>query len=83
MRIGMQAEPPSSQPSSQQVLTQGAKPYCVVYNAEQQYSVWPLGMVLPLGWMEVQPPMHGGQEACLKYIDTVWQDIRPASMRQI
>ena len=65
----------------QQVLETTANQFCVVLNAEQQYSIWPLGMILPLGWFEVQPPVHGEQVACLNYIDRVWQDIRPASMR--
>lgn len=54
--------------------------YDVVANDEEQYSIWPLGKQLPLGWRTVG--MSGAKEACLDYIKTVWTDMRPLSLRK-
>jgi MbtH protein len=54
--------------------------YCVVINHEEQYSIWPLSRLLPAGWQEVRPSVQGERDMCLKYIDTVWLDIRPKSL---
>jgi MbtH protein len=54
--------------------------YQVVVNMEEQYSIWPLGRALPLGWQAA--PKNGSKEECLRYIDEVWVDMRPASLRR-
>jgi MbtH protein len=54
--------------------------YQVVINEEEQYSIWPLGRELPLGWKPA--PKSGSKEACLAYIGEVWTDMRPASLRR-
>jgi len=54
--------------------------YRVVANDEEQYSIWPLDLNLPDGWREAGPT--GPKQACLDYIDTVWQDMRPRSLRE-
>ena len=51
----------------------------VVINHEEQYSIWPDYKVLPEGWTKVG--QHGSKEACLTYIETVWTDMRPLSLR--
>lgn len=51
----------------------------VVVNHEEQYSIWPDGMELPIGWSAVG--MSGTKEACLAYIEEVWTDMRPLSLR--
>lgn len=54
--------------------------YRVVINHEEQYSIWPVGRELPLGWREAGK--SGPQEECLAYIKEVWTDMRPLSLRK-
>ena len=54
--------------------------YTVVINHEEQYSIWPAGRELPLGWQEVGT--QGLKAECLAYIKDVWTDMRPFSLRQ-
>lgn len=51
----------------------------VVVNHEEQYSVWPVTRALPKGWSEVV--RYETEEECLQYIEAVWTDIRPLSIR--
>ena len=51
----------------------------VVANHEEQYSVWPTFKEVPAGWMAVGPT--GTKDACLDYIERVWTDMRPKSLR--
>jgi MbtH protein len=52
----------------------------VVVNHEEQYSIWPDYKELPNGWTAVGPV--GKKAECLAYIDRVWTDMRPLSLRQ-
>ncbi len=54
--------------------------YSVVVNHEEQYSIWPAGRELPLGWREVGK--SGLKAECLTYIKEVWTDMRPLSLRK-
>lgn len=54
--------------------------YEVVINDEEQYSIWPVGRELPLGWRTVG--VSGSKEVCLAHIDKVWTDMRPLSLRR-
>lgn len=54
--------------------------YCVVVNHEEQYSIWLAGQEVPVGWREVG--VTGSKADCLAYIETVWVDMRPLSLRQ-
>jgi MbtH protein len=54
--------------------------YTVVINHEEQYSIWPSGRDMPPGWTAVE--MTGPKADCLAYIDEVWTDMRPLSLRQ-
>lgn len=54
--------------------------YTVVVNHEEQYSIWPAARQLPLGWQEVGK--QGLKAECLAYIQDVWTDMRPRSLRQ-
>jgi uncharacterized protein YbdZ (MbtH family) len=56
------------------------KPYRVVVNSEEQYSIWPLDRELPQGWSEAGPT--GPVSDCLAYIAEVWTDMRPLSLRR-
>lgn len=53
--------------------------YKVVVNHEEQYSIWPQFKNTPNGWKEVG--MEGSKEDCLAYIEKVWIDMRPLSLR--
>jgi MbtH protein len=53
--------------------------YKVLVNQEEQYSIWPAGRVDPVGWKEVGK--SGKKEECLSYIEEVWTDMRPLSLR--
>jgi MbtH protein len=53
--------------------------YTVVMNDEEQYSIWPADRELPLGWHTVGKT--GTREECLAYIQEVWTDMRPKSLR--
>ena len=54
--------------------------YVVVVNDEEQYSIWPTFKEVPAGWSRVA--MTGSKDACLEYIETVWKDITPKSVRE-
>lgn len=71
--------------------------YQVVMNDEQQYSIWPTLRALPDGWRIVEIPdnfvhgalisnesehQKGSKHHCLEFIASVWQDIRPLTLRQ-
>ena len=55
-------------------------PYQVVINLEQQYSIWPADRDPPEGWTAVGK--RGSKAECLAYVDEVWVDMRPASVRR-
>ena len=52
----------------------------VVVNHEEQYSVWFANRESPLGWNEVGK--EGTKAECLTYINEVWTDMRPLSLRK-
>jgi MbtH protein len=54
--------------------------YVVVVNDEEQYSIWPEHKAIPLGWRDTGT--HGPKTVCLSYIDKVWTDMRPLSLRR-
>jgi MbtH protein len=54
--------------------------YKVVRNDEEQYSIWPAEHPLPAGWRE--DPVVGTKSECIDYIERVWTDMRPLSVRR-
>jgi MbtH protein len=54
--------------------------YVVVMNDEEQYSIWPKRKAIPAGWRAVG--QEGVKADCLAYIDRVWTDMRPLSLRR-
>jgi MbtH protein len=54
--------------------------YKVVVNDEEQYSIWFADREPPAGWKPVGK--EGPKEECLAYIEEVWTDMRPKSLRQ-
>jgi MbtH protein len=53
--------------------------YRVVVNDEEQYSIWWVDRKLPDGWKDVGK--SGTKTECLSYINEVWTDLRPLSIR--
>lgn len=53
--------------------------YKVVINHEEQYSIWPAQRDNPLGWRDAGKA--GSRAECLDYIEEVWVDMRPLSLR--
>jgi uncharacterized protein YbdZ (MbtH family) len=54
--------------------------YTVVVNHEGQYSIWPSHRDLPRGWNSAGRTGRKGE--CLEYIESVWKDMRPLSLRK-
>jgi uncharacterized protein YbdZ (MbtH family)/microcystin-dependent protein len=56
--------------------------YKVIVNDEEQYSIWPVDSVRdgPRGWRDAD--VRGTAEECFDYIDGVWTDWRPLSLRK-
>lgn len=54
--------------------------YRVVVNHEEQYSIWPADRSNPPGWEEVGT--SGTKAECLAYVEEVWTDMRPLSLRR-
>jgi MbtH protein len=54
--------------------------YRAVVNHEEQHSIWPADRDLPAGWTDTG---HSGtKRQCLDYIEEVWTDLRPLSLRR-
>ena len=54
--------------------------YQVLRNDEEQYSLWPVELDVPAGWSPVGK--QGSQAECSAYVDEVWTDMRPRSLRE-
>jgi MbtH protein len=52
----------------------------VVVNDEEQYSIWPVERANPPGWRDAG--QTGTKAECLAYIERVWTDMRPRSLRE-
>lgn len=52
----------------------------VVMNDEEQYSIWPVELVNALGWVDAGK--QGTKRECLSFIEEVWTDMRPLSLRK-
>jgi MbtH protein len=54
--------------------------YQVLINDEEQYSLWPADQDIPAGWRAVGK--EGDKADCMAYVDEVWTDMRPRSLRE-
>ncbi|MCP5311419.1 MAG: MbtH family protein [Zoogloeaceae bacterium] len=54
--------------------------YKVVVNHEEQYSIWLAHRPNAPGWEDAMKT--GTREECLEYIERVWTDMRPLSLRR-
>jgi MbtH protein len=53
--------------------------YMAVVNDEEQYSIWPADRALPPGWTPAGK--EGTKQEVLAWIQEVWTDMRPKSLR--
>ena len=60
--------------------TEDTATYKVVVNHEEQYSIWAADRENPLGWRD--GGKTGPRSECLDFINQVWTDMRPLSLRQ-
>jgi MbtH protein len=65
--------------NSQQADKTKEPQYKVVLNDEEQYSIWPAWRAAPAGWH--LEGTTGTEAECIRYIDEVWVDMRPRSVR--
>jgi len=56
------------------------KMFRVLRNHEEQYSLWPAELEIPAGWNDVGKV--DSEAACVAYVDQVWVDMRPLSLRK-
>jgi MbtH protein len=54
--------------------------YIVLVNDEEQYSLWLSHKEIPAGWKNVG--ISGSKAECMEYVDKVWTDITPLSVRK-
>jgi MbtH protein len=54
--------------------------YQVLRNDEEQYSLWPVMLDVPPGWIAVGK--QGTRAECMSFVDEVWTDMRPRSLRE-
>ncbi len=60
--------------------TENTTMYKVVVNDEEQYSIWSVDRETPQGWRDAGK--SGMKEECLAYIEEVWTDMGPLSLRR-
>lgn len=61
-------------------VSEASTVYRVVFNVEEQYSIWPVDHEIPLGWDTAGKT--GTKQECLDYVEEVWTDMRPLSLRK-
>ena len=52
--------------------------FSVLVNEENQHSLWPAELDVPVGWSRVFGPE--GRAECLGYVESHWTDMRPARL---
>ena len=57
-----------------------ALPHIVLINHEEQYSLWRADMDIPNGWRQCFGP--DSRDSCIAWVDKVWTDMRPLSLRK-
>ena len=51
--------------------------FCVLLNAERQYSLWPTFREVPKGWTVTRP--RASRQECLDWINSQWTGSGPES----
>lgn len=60
--------------------SEDTRTYKAVVNHEEQYSIWPADRDMPLGWKDAGKT--GNKQEVLQFIEEVWTDMRPLSLRR-
>ncbi|MDR0702682.1 MAG: MbtH family NRPS accessory protein [Azoarcus sp.] len=55
--------------------------FIVLVNHDDQYSIWPHWKAVPGGWTVVEG-IQGDKKTVLEYVDKIWTDMRPRSLRE-
>lgn len=55
--------------------------FIVLFNHEEQYSIWPHWKPVPGGWTAVKG-VKGNKKTVLEYVEKTWTDMRPLSLRK-
>lgn len=71
---------PVPNPGAQAASAPAAPTHRVLVNDEEQYAVVPAHFEAPDGWREAG--CAGDAEACERWVDVHWPDIRPRSVRE-
>jgi len=71
--------PPESAHESTSGAADAAQDFIVLINEEEQYSLWSASIAIPAGWRTIYGP--AAKQACLDYVDEVWKDLTPRSVR--
>lgn len=58
----------------------GSTRYQVIINHEEQYAIWPAADTVPKRWRAIKKT--GSLAQCQAYIEEVWTDMRPLSLRK-
>ena len=66
---------------SHSAIAQNSNQYRVVINHEEQYSIWPANRKPQKGWRATE--ISGDRATCQKYIEEVWTDMRPLSIKNM
>jgi len=61
-------------------IEEDTRAYVVLVNDEEQYSLWLKSNAVPAGWQAAG--FEGSKQECSGYVDTVWTDMRPLSLRR-
>lgn len=77
---GVVAARPKREEEAMSMESEDKTIYKVVVNAEEQYSIWPADRENALGWNDAG--FQGDKAAALAYIEEVWTDMRPLSLRK-
>jgi len=56
-----------------------AAEYLVLANDRGQYSLWPVSLHIPAGWLVTAGP--ASRQESLDFVNEHWQDLRPAAGR--
>jgi MbtH protein len=61
-------------------VSEESSQYAVLVNDAEQYALHPTESAPPDGWHAAG--FTGGEDACIRYVDEHWTDIRPRHIRE-
>lgn len=76
---GSETPPESVSASASGAAADASQDFIVLINDEEQYSLWSGSIAIPAGWRTIYGP--AAKQACLDYVDEVWKDLTPRSVR--